>query len=265
MFNDYNISIIFCILHTYMKRILSKRNPIKFNVSNSSRIFYDEIKKSDCNLLDKEEELLIIKKIKSNKNNSTHINKLVKAHLRLVTRLASYYKDKYYGTLHLELSDLIQEGNIGLMNAIQKVISKEYSPSKGRFSSYSFHKIRASITYYIYNLRKDKDISFEEYDDNSTYVDTEEDFISMEEIYQLIDSNNLLTERENSILKMYYGIPPSESNYSKYRESDFSIFPMISDDISYHYNLTSASVLNIINTAKKKLKPIFEDYLNIIL
>ena len=64
------------------------------------------------------------------------LHELIQAHMRLVISFAVKYRN--YG---LALSDLIQEGNIGLMKAAQK-----FEPSRVvRFSTYAGWWIRASI------------------------------------------------------------------------------------------------------------------------
>src|SRR5574343_1402444 len=66
--------------------------------------------------------------------------KLVLSHLRLVVAIARGYLG--YGLPH---SDLIQEGNIGLMKAV-----KRYDPDRGvRLVSFAMHWIKAEIHEYI--------------------------------------------------------------------------------------------------------------------
>ncbi len=68
------------------------------------------------------------------------VEKLVNAHLRLVAKIASGYRG--YG---LPLSDLIAEGNVGMMQAM-----KHYDPEKGfRLSTYAMWWIKASIQEHI--------------------------------------------------------------------------------------------------------------------
>ncbi len=68
--------------------------------------------------------------------------KLVTSHLRLVVKVVSKYKG--YG---LPVSEMISEGNIGLLYAIEK-----FEPEKGfRFSTYALWWIKASVQKYILN------------------------------------------------------------------------------------------------------------------
>jgi len=62
--------------------------------------------------------------------------KLTKANLRLVVKVA-----KQYNNLGLDMTDLISEGNIGLMQAVEK-----FNPLKGvKFSTYACYWIKQSI------------------------------------------------------------------------------------------------------------------------
>lgn len=68
--------------------------------------------------------------------------KLITSHLRLVVKVVSKYRG--YG---LPTSEMISEGNIGLMYAIDK-----FEPEKGfRFSTYALWWIKASVQKYILN------------------------------------------------------------------------------------------------------------------
>src|SRR6266542_1331202 len=67
-------------------------------------------------------------------------HKLVTSHLRLVTRIAMGYRG--YG---LPISELISEGNVGLMQA-----AKRFDPQQGfRFATYAMWWIKAAIHEYI--------------------------------------------------------------------------------------------------------------------
>jgi len=68
------------------------------------------------------------------------IDRLLASHLRLVAKVAAGYRG--YG---MPLSDLIAEGNIGMMHAI-----KNYDPQRGfRFSTYAIWWIKANIQEYV--------------------------------------------------------------------------------------------------------------------
>jgi RNA polymerase sigma-32 factor len=68
------------------------------------------------------------------------VHKLVNSHLRLVARFATGYRG--YG---LPISELISEGNVGLMQAI-----KRFEPDKGfRLATYARWWIKAAIQEYI--------------------------------------------------------------------------------------------------------------------
>jgi len=68
------------------------------------------------------------------------VEQLVASHLRLVTKIAAGYRG--YG---LPMSDLVSEGNVGMMQAM-----KHFDPERGfRLSTYAMWWIRASIQEYI--------------------------------------------------------------------------------------------------------------------
>ncbi len=68
--------------------------------------------------------------------------KLITSHLRLVVKVVAKYKG--YG---LPMSEMISEGNLGLLYAIEK-----FEPDKGfRFSTYALWWIKASVQKYILN------------------------------------------------------------------------------------------------------------------
>lgn len=64
--------------------------------------------------------------------------KLINHNLRLVVYIASAYKDKIK---HLKIMDIIQEGTIGLIKAVDK-----YNPEIGALSTYAIPWIRQAIT-----------------------------------------------------------------------------------------------------------------------
>ncbi len=90
-------------------------------------------------MLDAEEEYMLAKNWKE-KGNLKSAHKLVTSHLRLVAKIAMGYKG--YG---LPVSELISEGNIGLMQAVKK-----FDPDKGfRLATYAMWWIKAGIQEYV--------------------------------------------------------------------------------------------------------------------
>ena len=92
-------------------------------------------------ILTQEEEYKLATKYKETGNKDVAY-RLITSHLRLVVKVVSRYRG--YG---LPVSEMISEGNIGLLYAIDK-----FEPDKGfRFSTYALWWIKASVQKYILN------------------------------------------------------------------------------------------------------------------
>ena len=99
--------------------------------------YLEQIKKFP--MLAAEEEYMLAKNWRST-GNLKSAEKLVTSHLRLVAKIAMGYRG--YG---LPVSEMISEGNIGLMQAVKK-----FEPEKGfRLATYAMWWIKASIQEYI--------------------------------------------------------------------------------------------------------------------
>ena len=100
-------------------------------------VYLSQIKKFP--MLAAEEEYMLAKNWR-NTGNIKSAEKLVTSHLRLVAKIAMGYKG--YG---LPVSEMISEGNVGLMQAVKK-----FKPEKGfRLATYAMWWIKASIQEYI--------------------------------------------------------------------------------------------------------------------
>ena len=89
-------------------------------------------------LLTEHEEVTLAKRIEQGDQQA--MQQMVEANLRLVVSVAKRYRR--YNESSMSLSDLIQEGNIGLMKAVRK-----FDRRKGyRFSTYATYWIRQAIT-----------------------------------------------------------------------------------------------------------------------
>src|ERR1700731_3492931 len=90
-------------------------------------------------MLAPEEEYMLAKRWREHEDPDA-AHRLVTSHLRLVAKIAMGYRG--YG---LPLSEMISEGNVGLMQALNR-----FEPEKGfRFATYAMWWIRASIQDYI--------------------------------------------------------------------------------------------------------------------
>jgi len=105
------------------------------------RLYLKDIK--SLPLLKPEEEIELAKKIK--KGDRRARQRMIKSNLRLVINIA-----KRYSYLGVPMLDLIEEGNLGLMKAVEK-----FNPRKGfRFSTYAAWWIKQYITRAIANQGK---------------------------------------------------------------------------------------------------------------
>jgi len=90
-------------------------------------------------MLEPEEEYMLAQRWREHEDPEA-AQRLVTSHLRLVVKIATRYSS--YG---LPLSDLISEGNLGMMRAVRR-----FDPDRGfRLSTYAMWWIRAAILEYI--------------------------------------------------------------------------------------------------------------------
>jgi len=137
-------------MHTYLKnnqdQAMNKTNseavvPELQSDKDSLKLYLNEIGKTP--LLKIEEEIKLAGRIR--KGDQVARQHMISANLRLVVRIALDYRD--FG---LPLQDLISEGNIGLIKAIDR-----YDPSKGgKLSTYASWWIKQSIQRALANQSK---------------------------------------------------------------------------------------------------------------
>jgi RNA polymerase sigma-32 factor len=99
--------------------------------------YLEEIRR--FSMLEPHEEYMLAKRWREHGDHEA-AHKLVNSHLRLVARIA-----RGHGGYGLPISEVISEGNVGLMQAI-----KRFEPDKGfRFATYATWWIKAAIQEYI--------------------------------------------------------------------------------------------------------------------
>jgi RNA polymerase sigma-32 factor len=116
--------------------ITSRNLPTLASEGGLSR-YLQEIRKFP--MLEPDEEYMLAKRWREH-DDSEAAHRLVTSHLRLVAKIAMGYRG--YG---LPVSELISEGNVGMMQAV-----KRFDPDRGfRLATYAMWWIRASIQEYI--------------------------------------------------------------------------------------------------------------------
>ena len=213
------------------------------------RVYYDDLKKYKP--LTKAKERRLLKKCK--KGNLKAKNEILEANLRFVFDIAKHYTGR-----GVPISELISDGNMGLLRAIEK-----FDESKDvKFISYAVWWIRQAM---LESIKKRSAISFVEIEpntDNDSSIDKkliedDEDDVSFNNdfsnendeksrevtenqrniITSLIDT---LSDRERDIVENYYGINDKKE--------------LTLTDIGKKYNLSSERVRQIKLNAIRKLR-----------
>ena len=110
---------------------------VSFNANTNLSRYLAEIR--EFPLLTREQEVDLAQRWREDRDEEA-LRLLAGSHLRLVAKIA-----RGFGGYGLPLRDLIAEGNVGLMQALQK-----YDPDRGfRLATYAMWWIRASIQEYI--------------------------------------------------------------------------------------------------------------------
>lgn len=105
------------------------------------KMYENDLRPENSKLLTKEEEVELFYKYRENHDKEAY-EKLIYCNTRLVISIA-----KEYAKFNTDFLDLVQDGNIGLMKAIEK-----FEPSKGyKFSTYATYWIKLYIANGIYN------------------------------------------------------------------------------------------------------------------
>jgi len=213
------------------------------------KVYYDDLKKYKP--LTKSKEKRLLKKCK--KGNLKAKNEILEANLRFVFDIAKHYTGR-----GVPISELISDGNMGLLRAIDK-----FDESKDvKFISYAVWWIRQAM---LESIKKKNAINFVEIEpntDNDSYIDKrliedDEDDTSFnkelsnenDEKSKEISENqrNIITniigtlsDRERDIIENYYGLNNSKE--------------LTLSEIGKKYNLSSERVRQIKLVSLRKLR-----------
>jgi RNA polymerase primary sigma factor len=213
------------------------------------RVYYDDLKKYKP--LTKAKERRLLKKCK--KGNLKAKNEILEANLRFVFDIAKHYTGR-----GVPISELISDGNMGLLRAIEK-----FDESKDvKFISYAVWWIRQAM---LESIKKRNAINFVEIEPNTDndalmnkkLIEDDEDEVSFnndfsnenDEKSREVTENqrNIITsligtlsDRERDIVENYYGINDKKE--------------LTLTDIGKKYNLSSERVRQIKINAIRKLR-----------
>lgn len=213
------------------------------------RVYYDDLKKYKP--LTKAKEKRLLKKCK--KGNLKAKNEILEANLRFVFDIAKHYTGR-----GVPISELISDGNMGLLRAIEK-----FDESKDvKFISYAVWWIRQAM---LESIKKRNAINFVEIEpniDNDSLMDKkliedDEDDVSFNKDFSnendeksrevTENQRNIITsligtlsDRERDIVENYYGINDKKE--------------LTLTDIGKKYNLSSERVRQIKLSAIRKLR-----------
>ena len=169
--------------------------------------------------LTKQDEMKLWRRLKKNPNDTEAKNKLINSNLKFVVNVANSYKGR-----GLSMSDLVAEGNMGLLKAYAK-----FDPKKDvKFISYSVHWIRQTILEAI-KKRNNTDTEDLPLDYERQEVGVDDDYLESDRTPNLVNTIaetfgdteavrtrkqlealgalfSSLTDREVTIVERYFGI-----------------------------------------------------------
>lgn len=219
--------------------------------TESLRIYSEELKR--CSPLTKEQERELL--IKAKNGSLSAQNKILKANLRFVFNIAKKYKGQ--GAC---LDDLIAEGNMGMVKAIEK-FDLDYD---NKFFSYAVWWIKQGIQNFIKNEQtisekeqSDEEIN-KEFVDNGVIEDEEDEKIKIKEII-LPDSDEVETasqikKKEVIVQNLLCILEPKNRKMIEMRFGLNGNKEMNLEDIGQYFNLSKERVRQICEKQLMKLR-----------
>lgn len=208
-------------------------------------IYYREISKFPIINAEEEQELLILIKQGDEQARKT----LIECNLRLVTNIARQYRRP-----NVELLDLIQEGNLALIEAVDKFdIEMEH-----RFSTFAVWSIRKAIQEFLGENNAIESIDSLIQDDDEEllcFSDTiaDEETILGSPTYQRIDVQIERTDRQTIVNERFASLSQREKEVLMMLYG-MDMKPMTLQDIANQLGVSHERVRCIRDTALKRLK-----------
>lgn len=222
-----------------------KRQKVSTERDKSVGTYFDEV--ANFQPLSKEEELELWRKYKYDGDVDAK-NKLISSNLKFVANVAKQYQGR-----GLSYADLIAEGNLGLIRAIDK-----FDGERGfKLISYSVWWIKQAILEALEkrNTSNDEDLPMDYEKQNDT--DNEDYQVQLNDDYiidqapgakekEQTDAINFLMEylnkRERNIITKYYGLDGNK--------------PKTLEEIGMEYGLTKERIRQIKNLSFKKMRSV---------
>ena len=140
-------------------------------------MYEDDMKQFDTSLLSKEKEKELVYRYYNNHDKKAY-EELILHNMRLVIKIAKRYK-----AFNCDITDLIQEGNIGLMEAV-----KRFNPSLNyAFTTYAGSFIKGYILNYIFHKTRVLKIP------NKLFIDIVK-YFNLKDEYELIQTDLSIDE-----------------------------------------------------------------------
>ena len=244
LFGDTNSSIIvetYYFLNRSREEVEEEIVEKDLVISDNIKLYFNDVHRKSKPLTPDEEKYYIYR-IRNGDEQAKGL--FIEANLRLVISIA-----KKYVNTGIEFLDLIQEGNIGLMNALDK-----FDPEKGfKFSTYATLWIRREIiraiivrshkinAFCIDTLGKlDKRTLEEKTGNDDITLDEHIEAIGLKNIFEALLNSNVLNERESEFIKLRYGFPNNQ--------------PMTLTAIGKKYGVSKQRVNQVLDQALLKIK-----------
>lgn len=226
---------------------MSVKNVKVDDFEKSTSVYFDEIKKNKP--LTKKEEKTLWKMFRE-KNDMTAREKLIKANLKFVPSVAKQFKG-----CGLPFADIIEEGNIGLVTAIDR-----FDPKKdNKVISYAIWWIRKCI---LEAIERRGTLDAENIDDFTRKEHSLKDDISDENGTKIIiperkefdEATDTPFDAKQILEELFEGVPERE----RYIVSDYygldGVKPKTLDEIGEEFNLTKERVRQLNEKALKKMR-----------